>query len=454
MEVLELARLQFAFTTVYHFLFVPITLGLSIIVAVMQTMYFKSKDPARKESMKKLTKYFGVLFIINYTIGIVTGIVQEFQFGMGWADYSRFVGNVFGAPLAVEALLAFFIESTFIGIWIFGWNKLPKAVHLACIWLVAIASNISAYVILAANTWMQHPVGFEIDEQGRAAMNDFFRVVLNPEAGITFAHVFTSAVVTSFVLVAVVAGYNVIKKKSMSKSMFPVLVTSLAMVIVFTFISLNVTGDASANMVMKNQPIKGAAMIGALNETTTPDQTGDATSSATPKAAEASKGATTSTDVIKQFTEKFGDENFLPPAKAVATSFQVMNKVGYAMIAISALLLLLALLLRHKRVSYFWIFVILLPLPFIANTAGWLVTELGRLPFTVYGELLLKDSISPTLQSSQVWFSLIVFTLIYAVLAVIGYGLMIRFVKHDGKFNDHILGNEKIDDQISEGGAN
>jgi len=436
MSVLDLARLQFAFTTVYHFLFVPLTLGLSIIVAIMHTMYFASKDPGRKETMKRLTKYFGALFIINYAIGIVTGIVQEFQFGMGWADYSRYVGDIFGAPLAVEALLAFFIESTFLGVWAFGWDKLPKAVHLATIWLVAVASNISAYVILAANTWMQHPVGFTVNQQaGRAELNDFLRVVLNSQAGVTFAHVFTTAAVTSCIFVAAIAGYNVIKKNEHGKPMLPVLATTLAAAVVFTFLALNVTGDMSAVTIMNDQPLKLAAAVGTLNQ--------DATSAATAKTAEASGAAASSADLVSQFEQKFGPGDYYPPAAATRVSFQVMVYGGYVIIGLSllvlALLVLLRLVLRMRSAAYLWLLFIALPLPYICNTAGWLVREFGRLPFSVYGFLLLKDSISPTLQSSQVLFSLIAFTLVYLVLAVIGFGLMIKYVRNNGKFDDQIL---------------
>src|SRR4030095_4729224 len=170
MDVVTLSRLQFALTTIYHWLFVPLTLGLGWFVAYMQTRYYQTKD----ESWRKMTKFWGKLFLINFAIGVVTGIVQEFQFGMNWSDYSRFVGDIFGAPLAVEGLLAFFLESTFLGLWIFGWDRLSKRVHLTCIWLASIGTVLSAYFILAANSWMQHPVGSVVNEAtGRAELPDF-----------------------------------------------------------------------------------------------------------------------------------------------------------------------------------------------------------------------------------------------------------------------------------------
>ena len=169
MDALDIARWQFGIVTVYHFLFVPLTIGLSFLIALMQTVWYRTGNP----KYLKMTKFWGKLFLINFGMGVVTGIVQEFQFGMNWSNYSRFVGDVFGAPLAIEALVAFFLEATFIGLWIFGWDRLPKLAHLACIWLVAIGTNLSAFFILAANSWMQHPVGFEIDpERGRARAHE------------------------------------------------------------------------------------------------------------------------------------------------------------------------------------------------------------------------------------------------------------------------------------------
>src|SRR5690348_10028793 len=201
MDVTDIARWQFGIITVYHFLFVPVTIGLSAIVAVFQTQWLRRGDP----DYLRLTKFFGKLFLINFAIGVVTGIVQEFQFGMNWSAYSRFVGDIFGAPLAIEALLAFFVESTFIGLWIFGWERLPKRIHLACIWLVAIGTLLSAYFILAANSWMQHPVGFRLDQQrGRAVLTDFLAVLTNKVTLITFPHTIAGAFLAGGALVLAV----------------------------------------------------------------------------------------------------------------------------------------------------------------------------------------------------------------------------------------------------------
>ncbi len=207
MDVVILARLQFAVTTVYHFFFVPLTLGLSVLVAIMETMYVRTGD----ETYKKMTKFWGKLFLINFAMGVVTGIVQEFQFGMNWSEYSRFMGDIFGAPLAIEALLAFYLESVFIGIWIFGWDKISKPLHAVVIWLVAIGSNISALWILVANSFMQQPVGYVL-RNGRAEMDDFFALLGNGHVWVQWPHVFFSAVATAGFFVAGISAWHLLRK--------------------------------------------------------------------------------------------------------------------------------------------------------------------------------------------------------------------------------------------------
>ena len=206
MNGLALARWQFAITTVYHFFFVPLTLGLAILVAIMETRYVMTGD----ETWRRMTKFWGKLFVINFAMGVVTGIVQEFQFGMNWSDYSRFVGDIFGAPLAVEALLAFFLESTFLGMWIFGWERLSKRVHLLAIWLVAISSNISAFWILVANSWMQEPVGYVV-RNGRAEMVDFGALLTNPHVWVQWPHVFFSGLATAGFFVLGISAYRLLR---------------------------------------------------------------------------------------------------------------------------------------------------------------------------------------------------------------------------------------------------
>ena len=206
MDALILSRLQFAITTIYHFLFVPVTLGLSIFVALLETWYINSGSYEERVKLKKLVKFFGTIFLINFAMGVVTGIVQEFHFGMNWSEYARFMGDIFGAPLALEALTAFFIESTFIGLWIFGWDKLSEKLHCLCIWIVAFGSNLSAFWILVANSFMQHPVGYAI-EDGRAVMTDFVELVTNPYVAGEYSHAFFAGITTGGFLVIVVRAW-------------------------------------------------------------------------------------------------------------------------------------------------------------------------------------------------------------------------------------------------------
>jgi cytochrome d ubiquinol oxidase subunit I len=261
---LDLARWQFAVTTVYHFLFVPLTIGLSALVAGMQTAWVRTGDVR----YLRMTKFWGKLFLINFAMGVVTGIVQEFQFGMNWSDYSRFVGDIFGAPLAIEGLLAFFLESTFLGLWIFGWDRLPKRVHLACIWMASIGTMLSAYFILAANSWMQHPVGHVVNEAtGRAELTDFGAVLTNSTAVGAFLHTITACFLTGGVFVMAISAWHLgkgrhadVMRPSMRLALVTVLIASLGTV---------VTGDLQSRLMTEQQPMKMAAAE-ALYDTVAP----------------------------------------------------------------------------------------------------------------------------------------------------------------------------------------
>ncbi len=252
MDPLLLSRLQFGITTVYHFFFVPLTIGLSLMVALMETIYVRSGNPL----YKRMTKFWGKLFIINFAMGVVTGIVQEFQFGMNWSEYSRFVGDIFGAPLAIEALLAFFVELVFIGVWIFGWDKLSKGLHAAAIWLVAIASTISAYWILVANSFMQQPVGYSI-EGGRAVMTDFFALISNPNVWVQFPHTVTAAFVTSAFFVLGISAYHLLRNSNteLFKRSFQIaaIIGSMAVIV------LGLNGHSQGQHMIESQPMKMAA---------------------------------------------------------------------------------------------------------------------------------------------------------------------------------------------------
>ena len=269
MDTLDVARWQFGITTVYHFIFVPLTIGLAPLVAIMQTAWVRTGN----ERWLRLTKFFGKLLLINFAIGVATGIVQEFQFGMAWSEYSRFVGDVFGAPLAMEALAAFFVESTFLGLWIFGWDKLPKKIHLACIWAVAIATNLSAYFILAANSWMQHPVGSTFNEErGRAEMTDIGAVLSNNTLLAAFPHTISAAFLTAGTFVAGIAAWWMVRlvragQAEKARDVYRPAVVLGVIVMVVSGIGVALSGDQQAKLMFEQQPTKMAAAE-ALCETT------------------------------------------------------------------------------------------------------------------------------------------------------------------------------------------
>ena len=256
MDPVILSRWQFAATTVYHFFFVPLTLGLVWIVAILHTQYYRTGD----EKFKRLTKFWGKLFLINFAMGVVTGIVQEFQFGMNWSEYSRYVGDIFGAPLAIEALLAFFMESTFLGIWIFGWNRAPKGLHLASIWLVALGSNLSALWILLANGFMQHPVGFDPAsvESGRLVLNDFFALATNPKGWIFFWHTISSGLATAGFFVLGISAWHLARKKD--DEFFKYSFQLGAVVAMLFTVIVGLGGHEQGRYVMETQPMKMASI--------------------------------------------------------------------------------------------------------------------------------------------------------------------------------------------------
>lgn len=439
MDLIALSRLQFAVTTIYHFLFVPLTLGLSIFVAVFATMAYKGKD----ERYEKITDFFGKLFLINFAVGVVTGIVQEFQFGMNWAGYSRFVGDIFGAPLAIEALAAFFLESTFLGIWIFGKGKIPKKIHLLSIWLVAIASNLSAYWILVANSFMQEPNGYKLNN-GRAEMTDFFALIANNHVFIQFAHVLTAALMTSSIFIVSLSAYMVIKNKN--KDVFA---KSLKIGIVAGLIfgvSVALVGDIQGKYLVKTQPMKMAAAE-ALWETQKPaalslfaivdeEKQENSFDIAIPKMLSFMsfnnftgevKGLK---DLQKEFEQELGPGNYIPPVAISFWSFRVM--VGLAGVMLFVLFVSLLFFKGQKYLEKKWLLkllLILLPLPYLCNITGWILTEVGRQPWLVYKVLKLEEGVSKAVSGSMVLTSLIGFTLLYTVLAIVEISLMVRVAK-------------------------
>ncbi|MFI7447735.1 cytochrome ubiquinol oxidase subunit I [Nonomuraea sp. NPDC049714] len=426
MDALDLARWQFGVTTVYHFLFVPLTIGLGVFVAGLQTAWHRTG----KEHYLRLTKFFGKLFLINFAMGVVTGIVQEFQFGMNWSEYSTFVGDVFGAPLAMEALLAFFMESTFLGLWIFGWDRLPKRVHLACIWAAAIGSNLSAYFILAANAWMKHPVGYEVVD-GKARMTDLWAVLTNSTALAQVPHVIGSAFVVAGGFVLAVCGYWLLRTRAdmwRGAARAALVMTAIAGAVVAG------TGDTSAKLLYEQQPMKLASAEGLERDTA-----GAAFSVAPgieiPKVLsflstndfDATVQGTE--DLQARFEKEFGPGDYRPNQTIVFWSFRVMIVFGLATVGLSVLALWLT---RRRRPMPGWLsrlFVLALPAPLIAVTAGWLLSEMGRQPWVVAGELLTAAGVSPGVSLTEVAISLTIFTLLYGSLAVAEVVLLTRHVR-------------------------
>lgn len=464
MEALDIARWQFGITTVYHFILVPLTIGLSPLVALMQTMWMVSG----KEHWLKLTKFFGKLLIINFALGVATGIVQEFQFGMNWSEYSRMVGDVFGAPLAIEALAAFFLESTFLGLWIFGWNRLPKKLHLAAIWCVAIGVNLSAYWILVANSFMQHPVGAEFNpETGRAELASFGALITNPTAVVAFSHVVTAAFLTAGTFIAGVSIWWIVKsvragdEASARKIWRPAAMLGLT-VVVLSGIGVAVTGDIQSKIMFEQQPMKMAAAEAHMRTTTNVPFSilaiGDLSNDpenvshlievpgltsylATGDVNAELPGVLELQELYQErYADQFGpDQDYIPNLLVTYWSFRLM--IGFAIFS-AALAVLGWLYLRKKQVTdKKWLAtfgLIAIPAPFIANSFGWIFTEMGRQPWVVHPNpanpvdfvyMLTQDGVSTVVAPGTVLFSLITFTLLYAALGVVWFILMRRYVR-------------------------
>lgn len=441
MDITMLSRIQFAVTTIFHFLFVPLTIGLSIYVAAFETLGYLKKQ----EDYNKLARFFGALFIINYAVGVVTGIVQEFQFGMNWSGYSRYVGDVFGAPLAIEALSAFFLESTFLGVWIFGKNRLSKKIQLLSIWLVALASNISAYWILVANSFMQEPVGYTIKD-GRAVMTDFIALITNKHVLLQYFHTFTAALVTAACFIIGISAYKMMKQKD--AQMFQKAYKIGVITCIIAVLGVAMAGDMQGKHLVKTQPMKMAA-VEALWDTMQP-----ASFSIIAGIDEKNKEKTFSlevpgllsflangdftsavqgiNDVQAEYEATYGEGNYIPPVILTYWSFRIMIGVAGLMILVC---LLAALQMKNNKFSgKKWLLIAsmcLIPLPFLSNSCGWIVAEVGRQPWIVYKLLKVEEAVSTSVSAGWVLTSLIGFITIYTVISVICISLMIRTVKKE-----------------------
>lgn len=454
MEVVDLARWQFGITTVYHFFFVPITIGLSLLVAIMQTMWVRTRD----EKWLRLTKWYGRLFTINFALGLVTGIVQEFQFGMNWSDYSRFVGDIFGAPLAIEALLAFFLESTFLGLWIFGWGRIPEKVHASFMWLIHIGTVLSAYFILAANSFMQNPVGFYNNpETGRAELTSFAEVLTNPVQLAAFPHVLAAAWMTGGAFVLTFALYHVWRAKHPAgdRSMYRTAARIGAVAVLIGGAATVVTGDIQGKVMTDVQPMKMAAAEGLYHTNAegegadfsiitvgTLDGTEEVWAITVPNLLSyLATGTLDGTveginDLDAQYQVTFaGDElteldDYRPIIPVTYWSFRLMIGLGFvAMAAAGAVLWAMRKDrdLHHKAWFYLGLGVMITPL--LANSFGWIFTEMGRQPWVVFGLMSTHSGVSPGVSMAEMITSLVAFTLLYGGLAVVEVKLLIRYGK-------------------------
>jgi len=439
MDIVLLSRWQFALTTIYHFFFVPLTLGLGVYVAVLESMYVKNG----KAETKRLTKFWGKLFMINYAMGVVTGLVMEFQFGMNWAGYSRFVGDIFGAPLAIEGLLAFFLESTFLGVWIFGWERISKKLHSAVMWLVAIGGTLSAFFILAANGFMQHPVGFMVNEV-RAEMINFGALVTNPRALYLFLHTISSGLVTASFFILGFSAYHLLKKKD--EEGFRVSFKMAAIIGFFATLAVIATGDTQGRYLRTVQPMAAAAseahyvtqdpadfnVIAGF----TPDGKTMTWSVKIPKALsllyylKPSGSVEGINNIQAQYVQQYGPGDYIPLVALDFWTFRLMVGLGFLMLLITFLVWIYAK--RKYPEKGKWLLV-LMPItiffPYLANTAGWVLTETARQPWVVTGLMQTRDAVSPNLTIGTVWISLVGFVVVYAVLMGIDLFLLIRNAK-------------------------
>ncbi|UTT65756.1 cytochrome ubiquinol oxidase subunit I [Janibacter sp. CX7] len=457
MDVLDLARWQFAITTVYHFFFVPITIGLSAIVAWYHSRWIRTRD----ESHLRMAKFLGKLFTINFALGLVTGIVQEFQFGMNWSTYSRFVGDIFGAPLALEALLAFFLESTFLGLWIFGWGRIPERLHAACMWIVHIGTLLSAYFILAANSFMQHPVGYRINpETGRAEMADFVAILTNEVQLVAFPHVITACYLVGGALVLAVGLHKL--RQTVTKGgpdtdrrMYRHAARLGAVVVLVSGLGVAISGDLQGKVMTEVQPMKMAAAE-ALYDTPPEGQCAPFSVLTV-----AGLGGEDPTHVIEipcllsflgtgsfdgevrgiadleaDYRASFGDDEltqadtYVPPIAMTYWNFRLMMATGFFAMAVGAWVLWAT---RKDRVPMQrWVFPIIVLTPLatvLGHSFGWIFTEVGRQPWVVFGEMATHTAVSPSVGASDVWTSMIVFTLLYGGLAVVEVRLLLSYIR-------------------------
>ena len=445
MTALELARWQFGITTLYHFIFVPVTIGMAIFTAYCQTRWYRGHG----EHWLRATRFWGKLMLISFALGVATGIVQEFQFGMNWSEYSRFVGDIFGAPLAMEGLAAFFVESTFLGLWIFGWGRLSKRLHLFCIWAVAIATVLSAYFILAANSWMQNPVGYEMVD-GKPRLTSIWAVLSSDTTLFAFAHTVLACLLTAGMLVTAISAWHLLRGRE-TRLFGDALRTSLPLVAVAATLTV-VVGHFFGVLMTEQQPMKMAA-ADAVFETTEGAglslfAVGDLEGN--PQGLRRNveipnllsfimtgypQGEVEGVNNINaEYRERFGPGEYAPIIAVTYWSWRAMLGAGFAMLAFGAAGWLLA---RRGKITtsrpFLRLAIPLATLPFIGSFAGWIFTEMGRQPWVVFGLFKTADAVSPSVGIGEVLTTLIGFTLLYGILAVIAGRIFLSEVRSGPK---------------------
>ena len=435
----DLARFQFAITSIYHFLFVPLTIGMAFLIAVLQTKWHRSGN----EDYRRLTKFFGKLLVINIAIGVVTGLIQEFQFGMNWSAYSRFVGDVFGAPLAMEGLAAFFLESTFLGLWLFGWGRLSRRVHLTCIWLVAVGAALSAMFIMSANSWMQNPVGYQTNAStGRPELNDIGAVFTNPVFLWSYTHVLLASAVTGAIMMLAVSAWQ-IRKRGDGKIFLRSAKVSLAVLFPSIVLAMGVGSELGVTEATY-QPMKIAAaeaqwetcqpcsfsafQIGGGNNDQDPTKIIEIPYLLSFLATNSFDGQVIGLNELQaQYEQEYGPGYYIPNVFIQYWSMRVMAYTASAV----ALLALIGLWLWHRgtlqQTTWFLrISTLAVVTPYIMNTAGWLLTENGRQPWVVQGLMLTEDGVSTSVSSTEIIISLAVFLTVFVIVGTIWIILMSR----------------------------
>ncbi len=439
MTNVDLARWQFAFVTINHFFFVPVTIGLAFLTALLQTAWHRS----RRDEYLRLTRFFGTLLVINVAIGVVTGIVQEFQFGMNWSAYSRLVGNIFGAPLAMEGLAAFFLESTFLGLWLFGWDRLPRRVHLATIWAVSLGTVLSAAFIMAANSWMQHPVGYALNKAHQPQLNDIWAVFTNPVFVWGYSKVLFASLVTGAGVMLAVSAWQL--RHGGDADVFSRSARLALVVLVPAILFTMLVGDELGVIEARYQPMKIAAaeaqwttcqpcsfslfQIGGGNNDHTPTQIIEIPHLLSLLATNHWNGKVTGLDPLQsQYSQQYGPGYYVPNVFIQYWAMRVMAYAGVLVLLISGWGLWL---IRRKKLGtsrrFLWVAIWAATLPFLMNTAGWLLTESGRQPWIVQGIMLTKNGISPSVSTTSIVISLVVFVLLYGVLATVDLMLMLKY---------------------------